>query len=248
MKSGRSSQKSFKTQKGEKRGLERLASRRSSSQSVSLFSISEDLSIDSIDTDDDPSNICADDPFDNVIPRREYSKQHIKEQTKDLEEAFFLYAYAEKAAKKIQLAFRERKEAKLDADKPENSTENTTKCIEKDDNDDDDDDASQEQDYIMLFVLVGCFLYTWIPKLLACCYSLISGGDTGEVDAAANAAMQPGGGGGAAGPSGAEGAAGGGAQAGAQGAMAAQAASSAASGAASGVGAGAAAGKYQILC
>ncbi len=276
------STKSIPDLKEEKRDLEGFASsmRTNSSQSLAgLFSVSENVSIDSFDNDDETFDDLLPHSFrrtssssfrrtssrsfrrtssgtkDPLVPRRKYSTQEIQEQTKELDEAFLMYYYAEKAARKIQLAFRERQQAKLDADKSESSTENEsenfTKSADKDgdngENDEGDDD--EEKDWIMLFVLVGCLLFTWIPKLISCCNNLL--GDNTGVDAAANAAMQPGGGGGVAGPTptGGEGAgaAGGGAQAGAQGAMAAQAASSAASGAASGVASGAAAGKYSLL-
>mmetsp|Transcript_31348 Transcript_31348/g.75500 ORF Transcript_31348/g.75500 Transcript_31348/m.75500 type:complete len:300 (+) Transcript_31348:94-993(+) len=174
---------------------------------------------------------------------RNYSKQEIEDQTRDLDEALILYGYAEKAARKIQLVFRERQQEKFNQEK--SSTEIESEDLETP-NEKDDDDASEQDNskwYTLIFLILTT-LAACIPKLFGLCETLLGGDDTGATDAA-NVAMQ-GGGGGPAGPTptGGEGAgaAGGGAQAGAQSAMAAQAASSAASGAASGVASGAAAG------
>lgn len=177
-----------------------------------------------------------------------------------------MYVYAERAANKIQLAFRERQEAKLDAEKTDSSTEDDDtsaqlwiKSIENNEKDASDKNTGQ---WYTWFFLVGALICSFIPKLIMMCSKYCGGDDAGAgdaADAAATAAMQSrqattvggevgGGGAGGPAPSGGEGGAGaggaGGAQAGAQGAMAAQAASSAASGAASGVASGAAAGKF----
>ena len=172
-----------------------------------------------------------------------------------MEEAFRLYFYAEKAALRIQQAFRERqkeKELQLLLNKHDSDADTEKQSIDvevgKMDSDDEEDKSTP---YTMIFLaLFTCIMV--VPSLLMKCYSLIrkclGGDDTGGIDAIANNAMTQGAGGGgvAPTPTGGEGAgaAGGGAQAGAQGAMAAQAASSAASGAASGVASGAAAGMF----
>lgn len=174
----------------------------------------------------------------------------ILQQAKDLSEAMYMIAIAERAARKIQLAFRER-QAQRNGDKSDSDTINEDDSVVKEKDEEEKSEATRDaaQWYTLIFLVI-VFLVQWVPKILKWLNKCLGDEGTGDVDAAANLATQPGGGGGGGGtgptPTGGEGAGAGagGAQAGAQGAMAAQAASSAASGAASGVASGAAAGKF----
>jgi hypothetical protein len=173
--------------------------------------------------------------------------EEIEIQVQAIGEAILLYNYAEKAARKIQKTFRDKKQLKPDIKQgstdatSENESEGNEKGV--------DEDTVEQEDSSRWFTLIFLALATAIlvlPKILMSCWSVLQkclGDDTGGADAVANTTMPQGGGGGGGGgapaPTGGEAA---GAQAGAQGAMAAQAAGSAASGAASGVAAGAAAG------
>ena len=186
---------------------------------------------------------------------RQYpNPRDIEKQTRDLDEALILYGYAERAALRIQQAFRERLHAKdlnkqsslllLQKQKLEATREESEDDLKKEKDTDVD-----EQDYTAMYTMVFLalvFLVTTGSKLAVFCWKWIKrifgGEDIGDVDAVANAAAK---GGGPTGPTptGGNTGAAGGAQAGAQGAIAAQAASSAASGAASGMASIAAAGK-----
>ncbi|KAL3926716.1 MAG: hypothetical protein SGBAC_013361, partial [Bacillariaceae sp.] len=196
------------------------------------------------------------DTFDTFTTNRKYTKEEKESQARDLDEALFLYGYAESAARRIQAVFRERqKEKEMNDKESELPTEESKELKTVDDDDDHEDAAIGDKSGVYTVVFLALFaLVTTAPKLLMTCWGWIKkclgGDDTGGVDVVANATMPQGGGGGGGGaggavgptPTGGEAGAAGGAQAGAQGAMAAQAASSAAGGAASGVASGAAAG------